>query len=66
MAENLVQDAFAHLVGRLRQLREPNAFDAYLRRTIVTSPPASSATGCHELDVRPASGGNGEGARHTR
>jgi RNA polymerase sigma-70 factor (sigma-E family) len=35
LAEDLVQDAFARLIGRLRHLREPNAFGAYLRRTIV-------------------------------
>lgn len=35
LAEDLVQDAFARLIGRLRHLRDPNAFDAYLRRTIV-------------------------------
>lgn len=35
LAEDLVQDAFARLVGRLRHLGEPNAFWAYLRRTIV-------------------------------
>jgi RNA polymerase sigma-70 factor (sigma-E family) len=35
LAEDLVQDAFVRLVGRLRHLREPNAFWAYLRRTIV-------------------------------
>ena len=35
LAEDLVQDAFVRLVGRLRHLREPNAFRAYLRRTIV-------------------------------
>jgi len=35
LAEDLVQDAFARLIGRLRHLREPNAFWAYLRRTIV-------------------------------
>ena len=35
LAEDLVQDAFARLVGRLRRLRDPSAFDAYLRRTIV-------------------------------
>lgn len=35
LAEDLVQDAFVRLVGRLRHLREPNAFGAYLRRTIV-------------------------------
>ena len=34
-AEDLVQDAFVRLVGRLRHLREPEAFWAYLRRTIV-------------------------------
>jgi RNA polymerase sigma-70 factor (sigma-E family) len=35
LAEDLVQDAFVRLVGRLRHLREPDAFWAYLRRTIV-------------------------------
>ena len=35
LAEDLVQDAFVRLVGRLRHLREPNAFWTYLRRTIV-------------------------------
>ena len=35
LAEDLVQDAFVRLVGRLRHLREPNAFWPYLRRTIV-------------------------------
>jgi len=35
LAEDLVQDAFVRLVGRLRHLREPNAFWAYLRRTVV-------------------------------
>lgn len=35
LAEDLVQEAFARLVGRLGHLREPQAFGAYLRRTIV-------------------------------
>jgi RNA polymerase sigma-70 factor (sigma-E family) len=35
LAEDLVQDAFVRLVGRLRHIREPNAFWTYLRRTIV-------------------------------
>ena len=35
LAEDLVQDAFVCLVGRLRHLREPEAFWTYLRRTIV-------------------------------
>ncbi|HEY5859246.1 MAG TPA: SigE family RNA polymerase sigma factor [Actinomycetota bacterium] len=35
LAEDLVQDAFVRLVGRLQHLRQPNAFWAYLRRTIV-------------------------------
>ena len=35
LAEDLVQEAFARLVGRMRHLREPAAFGAYLRRTIV-------------------------------
>ena len=35
LAEDLVQEAFARLVGRLQHLREAHAFGAYLRRTIV-------------------------------
>lgn len=35
LAEDLVQDAFVKLAGRLVHLRDPDAFDAYLRRTIV-------------------------------
>jgi RNA polymerase sigma-70 factor (sigma-E family) len=35
LAEDLVQEAFARLVGRLRHLRDQGAFSAYLRRTIV-------------------------------
>ena len=36
-AEDLVQDAFVKLAGHLVHLRDPGAFDAYLRRTIVNS-----------------------------
>jgi RNA polymerase sigma-70 factor (sigma-E family) len=35
LAEDLAQDAFARLAGRLVHLRNPNTFDAYLRRTVV-------------------------------
>jgi RNA polymerase sigma-70 factor (sigma-E family) len=35
MAEDLVQDAFVKAAGRLVHLRNPEAFDAYLRTTIV-------------------------------
>src|SRR5438034_9130971 len=35
LAEDLVQDAFVKLAGRLAHLRDPGAFEAYLRRTIV-------------------------------
>ena len=35
LAEDLVQDAFVRLAGRLVHLRDPHAFDAYLRRTVV-------------------------------
>ncbi len=35
VAEDLVQDAFVRLAGRLAHLRDPGAFDAYLRRTVV-------------------------------
>src|SRR5919106_5731921 len=34
-AEDLVQDAFVRCVGRFGHLRAHEAFDAYLRRTIV-------------------------------
>jgi RNA polymerase sigma-70 factor (sigma-E family) len=36
LAEDLVQDAFVRLIRRFADLRNPNSFDAYLRRTIVT------------------------------
>src|SRR5437879_8027251 len=35
LAEDLAQDAFVKLAGRLVHLRDPGAFDAYLRRTVV-------------------------------
>src|SRR5205823_3398142 len=35
LAEDLVQDAFVKLAGRLVHLRDPGAFDGYLRRTVV-------------------------------
>ncbi len=35
LAEDLVQDAFVRLAGRLVHLRDPGAFDAYLRRTVM-------------------------------
>jgi RNA polymerase sigma-70 factor (sigma-E family) len=35
LAEDLVQDAFIRLAGRLVHLRDPGAFEAYLRRTVV-------------------------------
>jgi RNA polymerase sigma-70 factor (sigma-E family) len=35
LAEDLVQDAFVKLAGRLAHLRDPEAFEAYLRRTVV-------------------------------
>jgi RNA polymerase sigma-70 factor (sigma-E family) len=35
MAEDLVQEAFVRVAGRLRHLRTPDNFDAYLRRSIV-------------------------------
>src|SRR2546430_3088739 len=34
-AEDLVQEAFVRLYGRFRDLRDPGAFEWYLRRTIV-------------------------------
>jgi RNA polymerase sigma-70 factor (sigma-E family) len=35
LAEDIVQDAFVKVGGRLIHLRDPGAFDAYLRRTVV-------------------------------
>jgi RNA polymerase sigma-70 factor (sigma-E family) len=35
LADDLVQDAFVRLAGRFRHRRQPDAFDAYLRRTVV-------------------------------
>jgi RNA polymerase sigma-70 factor (sigma-E family) len=35
LAADLVQDAFVQVAGRFRHLRVPDAFEAYLRRTIV-------------------------------
>ncbi len=35
LAEDLVQDAFVRLGGRLAHLRDEAAFEAYLRRTVV-------------------------------
>jgi RNA polymerase sigma-70 factor (sigma-E family) len=35
LAEDLAQDAFVRLAGRFVHLRDPGAFDAYLRTTIV-------------------------------
>jgi RNA polymerase sigma-70 factor (sigma-E family) len=35
ISEDLVQEAFLRFVGRLHYLRDPEAFDGYLRRTIV-------------------------------
>jgi RNA polymerase sigma-70 factor (sigma-E family) len=35
LAEDVVQDAFVKLAGHLVHLRDPRAFDAYLRRTVV-------------------------------
>jgi RNA polymerase sigma-70 factor (sigma-E family) len=35
LAEDLVQEAFLRFVGRLHYLRDPEAFDGYLRRVIV-------------------------------
>ena len=35
LAEDLVQEAFVRLYGRFRDLRDPGAFEWYLRRTVV-------------------------------
>ena len=46
LAEDLVQDAFVKLAGRLVHLRDPGAFDAYLRRTIVNLAGPATSRGC--------------------
>jgi RNA polymerase sigma-70 factor (sigma-E family) len=35
LADDLVQDAFVRLFGRLLHLRNPDAFESYLRQTVV-------------------------------
>jgi RNA polymerase sigma-70 factor (sigma-E family) len=35
LAEDLVQEAFVKMFGRFRDLRNPDAFGAYLRKTVV-------------------------------
>jgi RNA polymerase sigma-70 factor (sigma-E family) len=35
LSEDLVQDAFVRLAGRLVHLRDPGAFEAYLRKSVV-------------------------------
>ena len=35
LAQDIAQEAFARVAGRFRHLRFPEAFDAYLRRTVV-------------------------------
>jgi RNA polymerase sigma factor (sigma-70 family) len=35
LAEDLAQDAFVRLTGRFAHIRNPDAFPAYLRRTVV-------------------------------
>jgi RNA polymerase sigma-70 factor (sigma-E family) len=35
LAEDIVQDAFVRLAGRFADLRDPGAFGAYLRKTVV-------------------------------
>lgn len=35
LAQDIVQDAFVRLFGRLRHLRDPDAFPFYLRRTVI-------------------------------
>jgi RNA polymerase sigma-70 factor (sigma-E family) len=35
VAEDLAQEAFIRLAGRFRHIRSPDAFDAYLRTTVV-------------------------------
>ena len=35
LAEDLMQEAFVRVFGRFRDVRDPNSFEAYLRRTVV-------------------------------
>ena len=50
-ARDLVQDAFVRVAGRFRHLRQPDAFDAYMRRTIVNL----HASGLRRLKVERSS-----------
>ena len=50
-ARDLVQDAFVKMASRFRHLRQPDAFDAYLRRTIVNL----HASGLRRLKVERSS-----------
>jgi RNA polymerase sigma factor (sigma-70 family) len=36
LARDIAQEAFVRVAGRFRHLRSPDAFDAYLRRTVVS------------------------------
>jgi len=37
LAQDIAHDAFLRAVGRLRHLRQPEAFEAYLRRSVVNA-----------------------------
>ena len=37
LAEDVVHDAFIRVAGRIRRIREPEAFGAYLRRSVVNA-----------------------------
>jgi RNA polymerase sigma-70 factor (sigma-E family) len=37
LAQDLAQDSFVRVAGRFRQLRRPDAFDAYLRRAVINA-----------------------------
>jgi DNA-directed RNA polymerase specialized sigma24 family protein len=60
-AEDLVQEAFIRVVGRLRHLREADAFDAYLMRT-PTSPSPARLYRARRVQALP----DGGAARHRR
>jgi len=64
LAGDLVQDAFVKVVGRFGHLRVPDAFDAYLRRTIVnlfrrTFAVCGSSDARSSSSARPACRSNG-------
>ena len=67
-ARDIVQDAFVRMAGRFRHLRQPEAFDVYLRRTIVNlhASRLREASGRNDRRPRPRSCPHGPGGARGR